>query len=60
MRPIGPNRNQIPDNISTEKMLNFLDAQGRANSASFGYRRASLPLTPKPQENEGGDHARSI
>ena len=41
-------------------MLNFLYAQGWANSASFSHRRASLPLTPKSQEDKGGDHACSV
>jgi len=49
-RPVGPNCNQMPSNISTKEMLNFLYAQGGANSASFGYHYASLPLAPKPQK----------
>src|ERR1700730_14694474 len=41
-------------------MLNFLYAQGGANSAGFGHHRVSLSLAPKPQEDEGGNHACSV
>lgn len=59
-RPVGPYRNQVPRNIPAEEMLNFLYAQGGANSAGFGHHRVSLSLAPKPQEDEGGNHACSV